>query len=240
MDRYIEVTGEGQFQESAARFIAELTLEVRADKEETAMSEVDELCGEALAMLRRHGIAEDEIVEGGGNLWRPWYWKKQAGQKAMRRVILKAADFGRLNRALEQLEPLQSRNRERKTIGIEMQQPEFEESPDAKSNALAQAFQEARTKAQRLAVEMNCTLGEPLHDEEGGMVKRNSGFSGDEDWSGDSSRFGYGGAVVMMAAGAAAEPPPELQRPARTIFVRCRVRFAITAPQTPRRSESGR
>lgn len=229
MDRYIEVIGEGQFVEIASRFIAEVTLEVRAAKDETALREVADLCCESVTMLREAGIEDDEIVEGGTDFRRPWYSRKQVGQNATRKIILKVADFGRLNRALEQLEPLQSRNKERKTISIDMRQPEFQDSVGSKSAALVQAFDDAKTKAARLAIAMNCALGKPIHVEEGGWTKRNSGFSGDEDWGGDYSRFALGGSVVL---GAAAEEgsEPELLRPTRTIFIKCRIRFAIDCP----------
>ncbi len=228
MDRYIEVIGEGQFIETAKRFIANVTLEVRAAKDETAFREVAELCAEAIKLLRETGLKEEEIVEGGTDVYRPWYWKKQVGQNAARKIILKVADFGRLNRALEQLEPLQLRNKERRTISVDMRQPEFEDSGEGNSTALAQAFADAKSKASHLVTAMQCKLGQPLHVEEGGSAKRNSGFSGDEDWGGDSSRFGMaGGYAVAAAAAGPGEPAPELQRPTRTIYVKCRVRFAL-------------
>lgn len=228
MDRYIDVIGEGSFIETASRFIAEVTLEVRAAKDETAVRDVAELCSEALTVLREAGITDEELVEGGADIRRPWYWKKQVGQSAARKLILKVKDFGRLTRALELLEPLQSRNRERKMISVDMRQPEFTDSTDAKATALADAFSDAKVKASRLVSTMNCRLGAPLQVEEGTHAKRNSGFSGDEDWGGDYSRFAMGGGVVLAAAGgAASDPEPELQRPTRTIFVKCRVKFEI-------------
>lgn len=229
MDRYIEVIGEGQFIETATKFIAEVMLEVRASKDETAMRELAEFWAEALAILREAGISDDEIIEGGADFHRPWYWKKKVGQSALRKIILKVSDADRLHRALEQLEPLQSRNKERKTIGIEMRQPVFEDSDEAKSAVLARAFQDAKAKASRLAAAMDCTLGQPLEAEEGGWSKRNSGFSGDEDWWGDKSRFPMAGGVMLAGAAAPSEPAPSLQRPTRTIFVKCRVRFAIAS-----------
>lgn len=229
MDRYIEVIGEGQFDESAMRFIAHVTFEVRAGKDETAFREVAELYADGLSLLRESGIADDEIIEGGLDFQRPWYWKKQVGQSCARKVILKVADFSRLSLALERLEPLQARNKERKSISVDMRQPEFDDASTGRSSALASAFEDAKTKASSLAAVMNCKLGNPIYVEEGGSAKRNSGFSGDEDWWGDDSRFPYGGGIVMAAAGgaAAAEPAPEPQRPTRTIFVKCRVRFSI-------------
>ncbi|MBS0209465.1 MAG: SIMPL domain-containing protein [Planctomycetes bacterium] len=232
MKRYIEVIGEGKFVEAASKFVAALNLEVRAAKDETAFRELSELAGEVLAALRDAKITDEEIVEGGTDLHQPWYWKKKVGQTASRRIILKVADFSRLNRALEQLEPIQSRNKERKTIAVDMRQPEFESTDDSDALVLANAFADAKQKAERLAAAMGCELGKPISVEEGGQTKRNSGFSGDEDWGGDSSRFGYG--AIMMAgpaagAGAAFEPTEEreLQRPTRTIYVKCRVKFAI-------------
>jgi uncharacterized protein YggE len=229
MDRYIEVIGEGEFLETAARFVAQVTLEVRAAKDETALQEVADLWVEALVRLRESGINDDEIVEGGTDYHRPWYWKKKVGQTATRKIILKVTDFGRLSRALADLEPLQSRHKERKTIAIDMRPPEFATSSDAKSLALAAAFDDAKIKASRLAASMDCHLGQPIHIEEGGWSKRNSGFSGDYDWGGDDDRFGHS-PVMMMGGGSTfedSEPMPELQRPTRTIFVKCRVRFAI-------------
>lgn len=72
---------------------------------------------------------------------------------------------------------------------------------------------------------MNGRLGQVLSVEEGKQAKRNSGFTGDEDWTGDDSRFAMGGGVLLAAA--ANEPEPILQRPTRTIYVNCRVRFAL-------------
>lgn len=233
MERYVEVIGEGEFVETAARFVADVVLEVRAAKDETAVRELAELWSAALTSLREAGIRDDELVEGGTDVHHPWYWKKQVGQNVSRKIRLKVADFSRLNGALDRLEPLQSRHMDRKTISVDMRQPEFEDPDGARSLVLARAYQDARTKAARLAGAMNCILGEPIHVEEGGWSKRNSGFSGDEDWGGDSSRYGWGGIVLAAPAAAGGtsggSPPPELQRPSRMIFVKCRVRFAISS-----------
>jgi uncharacterized protein YggE len=227
VDRYIEVIGEGCFEETAARFIADVVLEVRAAKEETALREVGELREEALSVLRSAGIVDEEIVEGGLDVHRPWHWKNRAGQTATRKLLLRVEDFGSLSHALKLLEPLQSHDKDRKTVSVQMRQPEFADVRDGKSTALIEAFTEARAKATRLAAAMNGRLGQVLSVEEGKQAKRNSGFTGDEDWNGDDSRFAMGGGVLLAAAGAASEPEPTLQRPTRTIYVNCRVRFAL-------------
>lgn len=228
MDRYIEVIGEGEFIEHASRFIAELTLQVRAAKEETASSELKSFVTAAYQILLESGIRDEEFVEGGIDFTQPWYWRKQVGQSASRKLILKVTDFSRLLGSLEKLEPLQAANKERKTISVDMRQPEFEDSQGNKATVLSRAFVDAEQKANKLAAAMHCTLGKPLHVEEGGWSKRNSSFSGDQDWGGDSSRFGYGGGLMLAAGGgAAASPEVNLQRPTRSIFVKCRVRFAL-------------
>lgn len=227
LERYLEVFGEGKFQEQASSFIAEVTLEIRAAEDETALQELQALSGEALASLRGGGIADDEIV-GGGELNRPWYWKKPVGQTATRKIILKVADVGKLNRALAQLEPLQASHKERRTISIALRQPEYQSSREAQAGALVEAFEDALAKATRLAAAMNVELGRPIQTEEGGWAKRSSGVAGDADWGGDRSRFALGGAAAVGAPGAGdAEPERELFPPTRTIFVRCRVRFGI-------------
>ena len=232
MERYIEVIGEGEFLESAVRFVADVVLEVRASKDETAVRELAEFWAAAFESLREGGIRDDEMIEGGTDVYRPWYWKKKVGQNVTRKIRLTVGDFSRLNSALDRLEPLQSRHMDRKTISVDMRQPEFEDSNDSRSLVLARAYEDARAKAVRLATAMNCLLGEPIHVEEGGWTKRSSGFSGDEDWGGDSSRFAWGGIVMAAAGGAAAPadhtPEQELQRPSRTIFVKCRVRFSLS------------
>lgn len=58
MDRYIDVIGDGEIVETAAKFIAQLTLIVRAAKDETALRELSMLYAEAVAILRDSGIGE--------------------------------------------------------------------------------------------------------------------------------------------------------------------------------------
>lgn len=227
--RYIEVTGEGCFTETANRYVAEVSVEVRAAKKETVLDEVREFWTAAIASLRENGIADAEIAEGGIDYFRPWYWRKKPGQTGTRKIILKVPDFDRLNTALEALEPLRSGNR--RSLTVDLKQPEFDSSSEAKSNALTAAFNDAKTKAETLAQQMGVILGDVLRVEEGRTARRRSGFSGDDDWYGDGDRFGgYGGAVVLAAGGGSAEDndftPAD---PTRDIWVKCRVRFSITS-----------
>ncbi len=160
MERYIEVTGESQYTESAARFVAEIVLEVRAAKDETAYRDIAILRDEAVVLLKEAGLGDDEIYEGGQDMRRPWYWKKQVGQNAARKIILNVEDFGRLSRALDSLEVL---HKERRAVTIVMRQPEFEPFDGVRTAALAEAFEDARVKAVRLSEAMGCALGRGLH-----------------------------------------------------------------------------
>ena len=226
--RYIEVTGEGCFTETASCFLAEISVEVRAAKKETVLEEVRTFWDSAVACLRENGIADSEIVEGGIDYFRPWYWRKKPGQTGTRKIILKVTDFDRLNSALEALEPL--RTGERRSLTVELKQPEFDTDSAAKSAALSAAFEDAKTKAEALAEKIGATLGETLRVEEGRTARRQSGFSGDDDWYGDGDRFGgYGGAVVLAAPGGAGDDDDDFTPadPTRDIWVKCRVRFSI-------------
>ncbi len=108
--RYIEVTGEGCYTERAICYVAEVSIEVRAAKKETVLDEVRDCWTAAMSRLRENGIADSEIVEGGIDYLRPWYWRKKPGQTGTRKIILKVSEFDRLSHALESLEPLVSAN----------------------------------------------------------------------------------------------------------------------------------
>ncbi len=161
--RYVEVTGEGSFTETASRFVAEVLIEARTARKETVFDEVHKLWEAAVSSLRNHGIDDSEIVEGGIDYFHPWYWRRMPGQTGTRTIILKVVDFERLNAALESLGPLRVAGR--RSLAVNLKQPEFDSTTDAKSAALAAAFDEAKTKAQRLAKTMGVTIGEVLQVE---------------------------------------------------------------------------
>lgn len=226
-DRYIEVVGEGRFEERPSRFVAAITVQVRAGKGAAALDELDEFWRAVVSTLRQAGLTDDEIVEGGTSYFHPWYSKKKSERFGVRKVILKVRDFGRMNAALAELEPLQSG--ERKSIAVNMRQPDFDAGVEEKAAAFESAFAEAHSKAARLAQLAGVELGPVIHIEEGRSGRRGSGFSGDEDWGGDSDRFGPSTGVVMLGAPGSADDESEfnLQTATRSVFVKCRVRFEI-------------
>jgi uncharacterized protein YggE len=233
MDRYLEVVGEGKFTETASRFVAEVNLGVHAVKQESALSEIAALHRETVQLLRGAGLTDDEIVDGGAGFVtsfdRPWTWKKKHERDAKQRLIIKVKQLDRLYAALGVLENLQSRVARSQTVYVELRQPEFEAPSEMRAVAHSSAFLDAQEKAQQLAARTNGKLGKVLFVEEAGRAKRNSGFSGDEDWFGDSSRFEGRGlhAFSIDALEAVPRPSEQLAMPTRTIFVQCRVRFEL-------------
>jgi uncharacterized protein YggE len=227
MKRYIEITGEGSYTETAARFVTDISVVVRVAKKETAFDKVNDFATEVIQTLLTSGLEESELVEGGTDYFRPWYLRKKAGQTGVRKIIVKVADLKRLYSALETLEPL--RKAERRSLNIQMRQPEFETTSESKTAALKSAFSDAKARVTELASEMGVTLGKVIHVEEGRSSHRASGFGDDDDWMGDSDRFSGGGIRLAAGAGGGAEDEEEvsLAHPTRTIWVKCRVRFSV-------------
>ena len=227
MERHIDVIGEGNFTEMATRFVAEVVVEVKGSAKCTVISEVTDFQNEALNVIRESGIAEDEISEGGLLSYQPWYWIRKPGQSARRKIILKVAEFPRLNTSLEALEPL--RGDKRRIISVNLKQPEFDSTTSSRANALVAAFQDAREKAENLAKTLGRKLGNVLHVVEGRPSHRRSGFTGDEDWYGDEERFRRAGSSELYASidCAVEDPGYNPANPTRDIWVKCRVRFEL-------------
>lgn len=225
MERYIEITGEGSYAEDAARFVTDIFIEVRAAKKESAFDEANGFAKEVIHTLIKAGIQESELIEGGADYFRPWYLRKKVSQTGIRKVTVKIDDLSRLYSALEMLEPLQKA--ERRLLNIEMRQPEFEATSNSKAAALRAAYHDAKHKATEVANEMGCKLGPVIHIEEGRSSRRSSGFTGDEDWWGDSGRFSSGVTYSPVLGSAEDDEEITLENPTRTIWVKCRVRFQI-------------
>jgi hypothetical protein len=111
----------------------------------------------------------------------PWYQRKQVSQLSESTIRLQAGEYERLTKALESLEQLQDGFDKRRTIGVEMRPPVFEDSPVSHSTALKAACQQARAQAEELAAKMGCRLGTVQIVREGPLGRRGSGFGSDYD-----------------------------------------------------------
>jgi len=226
---YVEVVGEAEFDEPIETFIAEVTLSVRAAKEETSLQQVGELASRCVERLVGAGLARDEIADGGLDLQRPWWTRRReearAGKEATRRLLLRSPSLARLTAGLAAIETLAGGQRD--TIDVTMKPPVFAGDEAVRTAALRRALAAAREKAQALAEESVMTLGSVLRVEEGSPVQRHSGFAGDQDWHGDAARFGAGMGYLSESGGSESEP---LTTPSRTVWVRCRARFELLPP----------
>lgn len=223
---YIEVIGEGSYFEEVSEYVVDLGLEVRAAKDDTAIAEISDLRDTCIQKLVASGIGKDEIIDSGGEVWRPWFRRRKVAKEAHHKITIKTPDVERLSKALSELEAIFANKRHNFTI--DMRQPVYDNDLTAAIEAQKHALTEARAKANALATEANVRLGSVIRIEELAKTKRSSGAFGDDDWSGDSGRFALAaGATTDLAEGAVAEEPVPTESPKRTIWVRYRVRFAI-------------
>ena len=215
--RYIEVIGEACHLETASCFRAEVGIDIStAAKKETAIQELNGLVTKVKKSLLDAGLVDEELSEGGLDSHRLWWLRNK--QTSRRTILLKVPEAERLYTALAALEPLSTA---RTSLAITMQQPEFSASGESHTAALRAAYLAAREKAVQLAQEAGGQLGPALSIEEGGAALRGSGFIGDADWWGDAERH----IPAFLQKGEGEEPG--LQNPARTIWLRCRVKFEI-------------
>jgi uncharacterized protein YggE len=226
-DRFVEVTGEGQYRENVTEYVADFELMVRSARPESQGDGISEFRNACIAALLEAGLSPPQIVDGGLRLTRPW-WKKpeKAGHYAEAQLTVHDPDGERLSRAIAAAE--KTPRNERQTLTVQMRQPVFEPTPGAVDDALRAAVENAESKARVLALAANARLGSVTRISEIGRVVRRSGSYGDPDWWGDQGRFGPAAAVAGagLAAGAAPDPEPP-GSPTRTVWTRFAVRFAL-------------
>jgi uncharacterized protein YggE len=223
---YVEVVGEASYQEPIDRFHATVALEVRAAKEETALIDLNELVDRCVKRLLAAGLQRDEVEDAGSDLERPWWWnsrkEKQVGKIGRHRLLLKTETILRLSGALAAIENVPANTRE--SVEVQMGRPTFKQDDTVREDALQRAVATAFASANALVRASGAKVGRVVRIEEGVAAARHSGFTGDEDWTGDYGRFAAGGAGVVMES---ASPSPALSKPQRTIWVKCRVRYEL-------------
>lgn len=73
---YIEVVGHSSYGERVSLYRFDLELTVRATKGDTALDEVMQLRNSVVEALLANAIRDEEISEGGAELWRSWWWRR--------------------------------------------------------------------------------------------------------------------------------------------------------------------
>ena len=221
---YVEVVGEGQYDEEVRVFVLELTLRVSATMSVTAARRDDILTRRCLqALTAAGGLRRDEIEDAGVNLWRPWWGGRKARDELIHRLVIRCDDRVRLAKALSAVEKSTGRG---KTVGFNMRQPVFDAKPEVRDAALRGALAAARRKSEALASECGASVGRVLLIEEEGSAVRPSGAIGDDDWFGDAGRFDMARRRISGLRAAGPEPEP-LESPSRTVWVNYRVRFEL-------------
>lgn len=213
MDRFIEVVGVADVTETVTEYRADVTLQVRAAHVETAIKEVAELRSECIRRLRDAGLTEGELLEGGSQVWRPWFWKKKPGQEASQKLLVSCTDMHRLMQALGSLESLFEN--QRYTLSVSMRSPLFSTDVSARRDAEQAAIADAETKARNVASRAGLRVSGVIEMEELDVKVSRSGVYGDQDWMG-----------VARAAGPAAEDGDVIEAANRVSRVRYRVRFS--------------
>lgn len=219
--KYIEVIGEGSYQEFPEKVVLDVELTVRAAKEETAGEENRQLANTLVNELLESGLTQEEIYFGGRESVVPWWKRKKAGQETRTKITIISSRRALVYKATEQI----NRYIESKRITVEIseRQPVYEAHEGADFEALEAALKNAREKAGHLAQLASCVLGEVLEIEEWKRNTHSSGSYGDPDWWGDSG-------AMMWAAGSADfddEPASYLKGNNRTVYVKLRVRYEI-------------
>ncbi|MEN9864675.1 MAG: hypothetical protein RL748_265 [Pseudomonadota bacterium] len=212
MDNFIEVVGEGSYEERISTYRAEINLSVRAAQAETAIREVGELRNQCIIQLRQAGMADAELIEGGAEVGRSWYERKKTGQEAVQKILIECSDLARIQAAVAALEGLFEN--QRYTFQFSMNRPGFEIPADSVILAQRAAMQDARSQAEVLAQACGVKIMHVAQVEELTAKTSRSGMYGDEDWGG------------YAMAGAAASAPIQLEAGSRKNTVRYRVRFA--------------
>src|SRR5262249_53539887 len=88
VDAFIEVIGQGTLTETVVVYRADLSVAVRAAKDDAALKAATELRSRCIRTLKESGIKSSELTEGGGQVWRPWFWKKKPGQEVSHKILI--------------------------------------------------------------------------------------------------------------------------------------------------------
>src|SRR5215475_12458645 len=190
VDAFIEVIGQGTLTEKVVEYRADLSVAVRAARGDAALEEAIELRSRCIRALEESGIKSGELTEGGGEVWRPWFWKKKPGQEVSNKILIACPDRDRLFKALGALEPVF--DNQRSSLSVSMRQPKFEASSDERSIAMASAIAHAKSSAEIIAREAGLKVTSVIQVQELDQQRERSGAHGDGAWLGAYAVAGAG------------------------------------------------
>jgi len=220
---FIETVGEGSYHEKIEFYQIELNLQVKATEESKALEEVFKLRDETVVSLKKSGLLAEEIVDGSHNTAK-WYYQKKSAKYAIYKIIVRNSSQEAIRESVLQLEPLFQNPRFE--LKSEMNQPIYANADKEEQAAIKEAYVHGLKKARVLADISDLKLGSMIEAQELNKAKRNSGATGDEDWWGDSARFG-GGLLAVGSLSADGNEDVSTKSPERTIWIRYRFKFQV-------------
>lgn len=223
--RTIDVIGDARFVEEVKEYVVDLVVQVRAPKRETVLKDLSELQRNCVQYLVTSGMRREEIVYGGSEVWRPWYWIDTGAKEAEHTITIRTPDIERLTGALSGLESIFEN--QRYSFTVRMRCPVFAATADAVLIAHREALRAARTRAGVLAEEIGAQLLDVMQIEEVAPNPAN-GLSTrparrERDRAGDAE----GAPQRQRSSGTGEDGRVRTEPPTRTVRVAYRVRFAL-------------
>jgi uncharacterized protein YggE len=219
MDPFLDVVGEASRPESTTRHCGEVTVTARDRTPAKAFESLSRVWNSARASLDRAGISTDETHEGEVSFWNNWW---RYGCK--RTLIVRVRDFDRYLRLQEALAEELARNTRSQSIEWHRRPPVYDAAPTTRTDALVQAYEDARQKATALCTKMGLTLGETLLVRE--QVIQAPARDSRGDWVDCISDLDEASRLYSYSSG---EDGVSYQADIATRPVRCLCRFAIGA-----------
>ena len=224
MDSFLDVVGEASRPESTTRHCGEVVVTARGRTPAVAFEVLSEVWKSARTSLERAGISADETHEGEVSFWGGWW---RYGCK--RSLIVRVREFARYLRLQEVLAEELARNSRSRSIEWHRRSPVFDAAPTTRTDALVQAYEDARQKATALCSKMGLTLRETLLVRE--QVARAPMRDTCNDWIDCLSDFDAAGGRASYALGC--DETISYQADVTTRPVQCLCRFAIGASSAP-------
>ena len=227
MSKFIEVFGESEYQEYPLKLVIDIDVSIRAVKEETAKTEIQDIVNDILDKLFENGLSKNDVTFGGRETFTPWWKRNKVGVETKNKITIISENRVTVYSALDKID--QYKSDKRITVSINERQPIFEAAPGDIEKAISNACDNAKKKAELLASATGVCVGKPIEIQEFKRGVRRSGSYGDYDY-GD-----YEGITIAAAsASVLSENEGEYENPAariegnnRIVFIKYRIKYEI-------------
>ncbi len=211
-DRYIEVIGLATIERKIELYRMELSITVRHKRWKPVAGEATELRERVLKVLTDAGVRPENVEEAGGLVKRT-RWERSSTHN----LLIGDSDIRVLARALAQVQPLFSEKRYE--FSSQFSEPVFSKVKDRSADALKEAVDNAKRRAEALAQGAGLRLGEVLRILE--LPPKASSWPSRSD--GEMHDLGGGDILAEYTVGELEYTPTK--PPDAKVAVRCVVRF---------------